>query len=211
MKIAVPNEFVSASIIGVGERYVHIFKKGRKANNVIYIAYDKKNTPQVVDLILSYEDTANPIANLVFPAAHNAAFRAIDASACPILPNESDCMFASLSYTTAIDINIMWSSIKSLQYTFHGCTSLTSIDLKIPETSTPSLYAISGFCAGCSELTSIDMSNINLEGISYFTGAFRDCPKLNTIIAKNCSDGTIEILQSMLRREDISDKVKIVR
>ena len=63
------------------------------------------------------------------------------------------------------------------------------------------------FCRG---LTSLDLSNWNMDNVSDTTSMFSNCFRLRTITMKNCNQATIDKIKSALHDAGIVNNVQII-
>ncbi len=80
-------------------------------------------------------------------------------------------MFHGCSSLTSIDLSgFNTASVNNMSYMFYGCSGLTSIDLS--DFNTASVASMSYMFYGCSGLTSIDLSNFNTASVAYMSYMF---------------------------------------
>ena len=86
--------------------------------------------------------------------------------------------FCGLSTLNGLE-NLNTVGVQNMEYMFHGCSSLTSLDLS--SVNTASVTTMSYMFMGCSKLTSLDLSSWNTEKVKITSGLFNDCSELTTV------------------------------
>ena len=85
---------------------------------------------------------------------------------------------------------------------FAGCKSLTTLELAAwninPDTD------MSGMFYGCTSLTSLDLSGWDINHGTDMSGMFDGCTSLKTIIMKECTEETINTVQTQLTTDGIT-------
>ncbi len=76
--------------------------------------------------------------------------------------------------------NLNTSAVKQMDWMFHGCTSLTSIDLSHFDTG--NVESMSSMFYGCTSLTSIDLSSFQTDNLEDMYGLFDNCTKLEKVV-----------------------------
>lgn len=80
---------------------------------------------------------------------------------------------------------------------FAGCSAMTSIDLSGLDTS--SAWATDGMFSGCSSLESIDLSTHDLQNISATSDMFKDCTSLASLDLGGFHAQNTKYMNSMVR------------
>ena len=116
-------------------------------------------------------------------------------------------MFALCGSLTSLDVsNFNTSNVAYMDGMFYGCSGLTSLDLSKLDTSKVTSMAMMFF--NCINLTFLDLSkwdtskvtNVGINMDSMFEG----CGKLKTIRMKDCTDDTINKIQTQLTTDGIT-------
>lgn len=86
--------------------------------------------------------------------------------------------FSGLTTINGLD-NLNTANVRDMENMFAGCSSLTSLDLSSFNTASVTTM----FCMfdGCSKLTSLDLSSWNTEKVATISGLFNDCSELTTV------------------------------
>ena len=86
--------------------------------------------------------------------------------------------------------NLNTSKVTGMSYTFAGCSSLTSLDLRKLDTS--NLHYVRYMFDGCTNLKSIDISTFNTSQIRSFEYMFRNCLSLTSLNFKEFDFGNAD-------------------
>lgn len=95
----------------------------------------------------------------------------------------------------------------NLNYAFHSCSSLVSLDLSGWDVST--LGGMNTIFSGCTSLVSLDISGWELPSTAanWVTNFFNGCGSLTSVTMRNCSSTTISVIENALTDAGIKDKV----
>ena len=91
------------------------------------------------------------------------------------------CLFLGFRGLTTINglENLNTANVQDMENMFAGCSSLTTLDLS--SLNTASVTTMLCMFEGCSKLTSLDLSSWNTEKVEKTNGLFTDCFELTTV------------------------------
>ncbi len=105
-------------------------------------------------------------------------------------------MFHGCSSLTSLDVsNFNTGNVTSMDGMFFNCSSLTSLD--VSNFNTANVTNMWGMFSGCGGLTSLDLSNFNTANVTDMSGMFQNCSSLTTIYAGNFDLTSMEASSSM--------------
>lgn len=87
------------------------------------------------------------------------------------------------------------SNVTSMWRLFAGCSSLTSLDLS--NFDTKNLTETTGMFDGCYNLRNLDVSNFNTEKVTVMWGMFRGCSSLTSLDVSNFNTEKVEQMNEM--------------
>ena len=116
---------------------------------------------------------------------------------------DMNSMFNYCPNLTSLDLsNFDTSNVNDMQYMFRGCSGLISLDVSGWDIS----HGINmvGMFQDCSSLNTLDLSKWDTSKITYMTDMFKGCNNLKTIRMKDCTDDTINNIQTQLTTDGIT-------
>ena len=90
------------------------------------------------------------------------------------------------------------SAVTSMIYMFDGCSNLTTLDLSNFNTS--AVTNMSSMFRLCSNLTTLDVSNFNTSAVTNMSSMFSNCSKLTTLDLSNFNTSAVTNMSSMFYR-----------
>ena len=87
--------------------------------------------------------------------------------------------------------------LKNTSYMFAGCSSLTSLDLS--NFNTNNVYNMMGMFSGCSSLSSLNLSNFNTNNVNNMSGMFYECSSLTSLNLSNFNTNNVKYMSGMFR------------
>ena len=113
-------------------------------------------------------------------------------SNCPYIRHTAYWFYGCSKLSTIKGIeNLNTANVTDMSEMFHGCSSLTSLDMTFFHTS--NVEFTYNMFTGCSSLTSLDMTNFNTSHVTYMRGMFSGCSNLKTLYCNdtwNCDDSS---------------------
>ena len=124
-------------------------------------------------------------------------------------------MFTYCEKLTSLDLrHFNTSNVFSISSMFAYCSGLTSLNLSGWDTHNISGQGMSNIFYYCSNLESLDLSGWDMSKITHASleddYMFKECPKLKTIRAVDCSEESIFRLRGQLDSAGILDQVTII-
>ena len=90
-------------------------------------------------------------------------------------------MFHGCSSLTSLDLSSFnTQNVTDMSLMFHGCSSLTSLNLS--SFNTQNVTDMSYMFSGCSSLTSLNLSSFNTQNVTNMGSMFYECSSLKTIV-----------------------------
>lgn len=102
--------------------------------------------------------------------------------------------FTKLSSISGIE-NLNTSSAESMYSMFHGCSSLTSLDLSSFDTS--KVNAMGAMFYGCRSLTSLNLSSFNTSKVTTMDSMFKYCSSLTELDLSSFNTSKVEYMSGM--------------
>ena len=117
-----------------------------------------------------------------------------------IYANSLGSFFYGMTGLTDISFDNLDSSLtKGMPSMFSGCSSLTTLDLSIFNTSnvTGDWSSMPSMFSGCSSLISLDISNFDTSNVTRMDGMFKDCSSLTTLDLSNFDTSSVTSMIAM--------------
>ncbi|MBR5053829.1 MAG: BspA family leucine-rich repeat surface protein [Bacteroidaceae bacterium] len=89
------------------------------------------------------------------------------------------------------------SEVKYMGYMFAGCTSLTSLD--ISHFNTDKVTKMDGMFYNCEKFTSLNLSHFNTSNVTDMSGMFSGCESLTSLDVSNFNTGKVTNMSYMFR------------
>ena len=123
-----------------------------------------------------------------------------DASFKNYLPQSTKFWFLNLKKLKKIEglTNFNTSKVTTMEDMFHGCSSLTSLDLS--NFKTENVKDMSGMFAVCYNLTSLDLSNFKTENVKDMSYMFYGCSSLTSLNLSNFNTEKVQSMSAMFLR-----------
>lgn len=99
-----------------------------------------------------------------------------------------DMAFRNKNLSTITHIGIDTRRVTSMQYMFHSCGSLKSLDMS--GFSTQNVTSMQYMFLHCGSLTSLDVSNFNTQNVTNMYGMFQNCKSMFTLNLGNEFDAS---------------------
>ena len=149
--------------------------------------------------ILTEDEWHIQIENAYFPNEHaeNITSCVIDPSVANYKPTDLSYFFLGFAKMVSIEGLEYFDTSKviDMKYMFAGCTALTSLDLSNFDTS--KVLNMSDMFRNCSALTSLDLSNFNTSGVKDMNNMFYRCEALTSIGLSNFDTPNVKDMSDM--------------
>ena len=194
----------------IDKEYAHI--DGGSSNPGYFT--DKNATPAIAEAyavlsdnntVLFYYDTEKQarggmdinndyIDKTVTPPYGTATKAIIDASFADYRPTSTGYWFQNCNSLTTITgmENLKTDNVWDMHYMFAGCSSLTTLD--VSNFKTDNVKYMIGMFSGCSSLTTLDVSNFKTDNVLYMGDMFGNC---SSLISLNLSGFKTDNVQDM--------------
>ncbi len=132
-------------------------------------------------------DTRNSVTKVVF----DASFKDCKPTSCAYWFYQ----FKNLIEISGIKENLNTANVTNMGYMFHGCSSLTTLDLS--NFNTANVTNMGYMFRGCSSLTTLDVSNFNTANVKNMSSMFSWCTSLTTIDVSNFNTANVTTMVDM--------------
>ncbi len=132
-------------------------------------------------------DTRNSVTKVVF----DASFKDCKPTSCAYWFYQ----FKNLIEISGIKENLNTANVTNMGYMFHGCSSLTTLDLS--NFNTANVTNMGYMFRGCSSLTTLDVSNFNTANVTTMDAMFHGCSRLTTLDVSNFNTANVKNMEVM--------------
>ena len=115
---------------------------------------------------------------------------------------------SSITFTNFNTSNISRMGSSNNEGMFQGCSNLTSLDLS--DFNTSKLNDVRAMFQGCSSLTAVDMSNFNLAKVTSLRRTFKDCLKLKEINIGDTNGNNVTDFMASFENCNVLSKLNVV-
>ena len=122
-----------------------------------------------------------------------------DASFANVRPTSTTSWFEGMeNLQSIVGMEYLYTSeVKYMDFMFAGCTSLTSLD--ISHFNTDKVTRMDGMFYGCEKFTSLDVSHFNTSNVTDMSWMFTDCESLTSLDLSHFNTGKVTKMSYMFR------------